>query len=241
MQVSPNTKAAADRVGLDTPSEELIILLSSEESDAFTDDLAKVIDNDSLMISDNSMRLSATATASATGSMTIAEAEHCIKETERMEVNMCLQNPLAFLYLSITEGMSKPLIRDSQYYGQDNSSNTRKIDKMLAREFANHPDAPIMTQLGLRSEMLTEWVVGNPTVRKISEFTSTLTRLWSAMVIREMLKDPDHFEELCIAYGFDRSSALELTSSLASRCQNLKNVSLAMHDSGGIHHFPILW
>jgi hypothetical protein len=72
--------------------------------------------------------------------------------------------------------------------------------------------------------MLVEWVVGNATVRRNVEFNDTLTRLWSSLFLKDWLENPDDFENLCKKYGFDRSVALELSSTLASRCHNLKSL-----------------
>ena len=180
-------------------------------------------------------------------------------EAKCFQDDMSLRNPLVFLYLSITEGMGKPLILDPHYKEEENSHNSRLINKMvrhlqgsfvhiikegggipcikqyplfsqIARDFKSHPDSEAMIKIGLNEETVTEWVVGNPSVRRNKKFNGMLTRLWSALFVKELLNKPENFEELCLAYGIDRPSALEMTSSLASRCQNLKSLCAKLNN-----------
>jgi hypothetical protein len=73
----------------------------------------------------------------------------------------------------------------------------------------------------LTEQKLNLWIIGK--LRSNVEFANIITRAWSALFIKELIKDPENFERYCREFGFDRAMATELCATFTSRCGNLKN------------------
>ncbi|KAJ1521847.1 hypothetical protein ONE63_003482 [Megalurothrips usitatus] len=76
------------------------------------------------------LRLSLLASAASAASVSVTDAEHFIADAEKLEADFPLTNPLAVLYLSITEAISLQLVGDPQYKDEENSMRNRKINNM---------------------------------------------------------------------------------------------------------------
>lgn len=201
------------------------IVLPQEEKDLFLSQFTLWAQGDlDVKFPDYALRMTTVAKAASAACMSVSDAKKVLLELESFETQVPLQNELAFLYLSITEGMSMGLVYDEQYRADENSKWTYIINKMMLRPFCQHPDAPIISKIGVDEERIREWVFGNPSVRRNVSFNEKLARLWSAYTIKEVLNRPHQFEEICKTHGFSRHALLDLTSTLASRCQNLKTL-----------------
>ena len=102
------------------------------------------------------------------------------------------------------------------------------VSSQLAKDFEHHPDAQILTRIGLDADRLMEWVLGNPTIRNNKQFNEQLTRAWSALFMKEPLTNIENADTLCSDFGFERATSLELSSILASRLQNLRNFCMRL-------------
>jgi hypothetical protein len=80
--------------------------------------------------------------------------------------------------------------------------------------------------MGITEQKINLWVVGSSRIRYDEAFKKSLTKMWSAMFLREVCDDPYRFESLCQEFGFDRGSALELSLKVVSRRGNLRNFCL---------------
>ena len=93
----------------------------------------------------------------------------------------------------------------------------------MADNYEFNEDAGVFKLVGLTEREINLWVMGSSKIRNNAHFSRSLTRMWSALFMKELCAHPDHFDELCHCFGFERGAALELSSYLASRCSNLRN------------------
>ncbi|XP_052131077.1 uncharacterized protein LOC127751479 [Frankliniella occidentalis] len=98
----------------------------------------------------------------------------------------------------------------------------------LAVNFEQHPDAEIIKGLGVTKSELDLFLRANSKIRKNKSFCDRIKKLWTALYAKELFLRPGQFEELCQRFGFDRGEAIEISSTLASRCANLKNFCVAL-------------
>ncbi|KAK3909618.1 Helicase POLQ-like [Frankliniella fusca] len=202
--------------------------LSSVEKEDFLLELSLYDTKRVLTLPDVTLYVGPLASAVTAGSLSLEEAELFIQEAEDLENQMCLRNTLTVLYLSMSEGNSKPISGSSS---SEHNITPMFISNVIANNFPSHPESEFMTRLGITEAKLNIWLrsryAGN-IIKKDPSFPSRLRRLWSAMFLNDIVTSPEKYDAICSKYGFCRGMSVELISGTTNRLTGLKNFCLAL-------------
>lgn len=178
------------------------------------------------VVRDYALRASPLAAAAVSACIAIEDAAAFCAEARGMQQAMRLDDTLAFLYLTVTAEIGLPL-RDAR--GNRDPAMVALIEAAVASRFEGHPDQSVLLAAGITEGRLAHWLVGNLDRERrhltaaAAAVDSALTRVWSAMFLRDLLRDPDAVDLLAQRYGTQRTHALDLAETTAARCGNLRN------------------
>lgn len=177
-------------------------------------------------VRDYALRATPLAAAAVSACIAIEDAAAFCAEARGMQQAMRLNDTLAFLYLTVTAEIGLPL-RDAR--GDRDPAMVALIDAAVGSRFEGHPDQSVLLAAGITEGRLAHWLVGNLDRERrhlttaAAAVDSALTRVWSAMFLRDLLRDPDAVDLLAQRYGTQRTHALDLAETTAARCGNLRN------------------
>ncbi|KAK3908538.1 Helicase POLQ-like [Frankliniella fusca] len=192
-------------------------------------ELASAINKGSLQSPDYGLRLTAFAIATASGSLSLDDATKFVAEINEYQERLCMRDYLIFLYLSLTKDMCRPIV-DPPTSTRAVYDATTLISEKIATPYTRHSAMQTFEMVGLPQNKVELWSKVSPRIRSDPAFNDKLTRMWSALFLNDLIQSPEAYEELCVSYGFDRGMVLELSTSLASRCMNLKSFCLALDE-----------
>ncbi|KAK3932716.1 Envelope glycoprotein gp160 [Frankliniella fusca] len=185
-------------------------VLITSESKQFFKGLVQHESLESKEVRNYKLRLTEVASAATAGSLTLSDAEEFIKLIDEMQKGPRISDPLQLLYISLTVEMSKQLFTDDQYNRSNTSINIlfEKKGKLKRIWYDEHPDRSLFESLDLTRQNIDMWLLGNPRLRKDGNFTAKLTKMWSALCMRDVCANPSMLEEAIGKYWWCAPLAL---------------------------------